>query len=172
MVRVFMLCKIFERIPGGCGLNIFFLCSIFILSVAIHITQPRIFMPDPGLLPKITGSGLISVLVMTVLLPVLVVATALWVNVYLSNNKQLQKLRGNHKDESEGFIVLCCDQCCPDATEAQEIDDKDTDTDVKESKMKVADDETEHVTYSYSFFHFMMVISILFVKIQLTIWYK
>lgn len=99
--------------------------------------------------------------------------TVAYASIYLSNNKQLQKLRGNHVDESEGYTVLCCDQCCPDATVAQEQDEgTEDDDDSDEKRMHVIDDEKEHVTYSYSFFHFMMVISTLFVMMQLTNWYN
>ena len=37
-------------------------------------------------------------------------------------------------------------------------------------KLHVHDDEKEHVTYSYSFFHFFMVISVMYIMIQLTNW--
>ncbi|XP_019851028.1 PREDICTED: serine incorporator 1-like isoform X2 [Amphimedon queenslandica] len=209
LVGIILLFVFFVR-PGGCGLNIFFLCSIFILSVAVSIIAilPPVqnAQPTSGLLQAsivalyttyLTYSALsnepygegydcplsssnstvgqvsnafgkdTNEVVSSVIGILVMLVTVVYACVYLSNNKQLQKLRGNHKDESESALLGGYS-----SHEAQEIDDKDTDTDVKESKMKVTDDETEHVTYSYSFFHFMMVISILFVMMQLTNWYN
>lgn len=85
----------------------------------------------------------------------------------LSGNRQLHKLRGGQKDDSEGS-VLCCD-CLPD--EPEEASD-DEPSDEKEGKLKLhhVDDEKERVTYSYSFFHFVMTIAILYFMMQLTNW--
>jgi hypothetical protein len=93
-----------------------------------------------------------------------------YASIYMSSNQQIQKLRGNHKDESEGYTVLCCDCCYPDATEAKE--EGDSDEADEDSKWRSVDDEKERVTYSYSFFHFMMLISTLYVMMQLTNWFN
>jgi hypothetical protein len=70
----------------------------------------------------------------------------------------------------QGYTVLCCDCCYPDATEAKE--EGDSDEADEDSKWRSVDDEKERVTYSYSFFHFMMLISTLYVMMQLTNWFK
>ena len=69
---------------------------------------------------------------------------------------------------------LCCDCCCPSAAEAEEDDNKDDgdSDDDKKRKLHVRDDEKTHVTYSYSFFHFLMLLSVLYIMIQLTNWTK
>ncbi|XP_064391329.1 serine incorporator 2-like isoform X2 [Halichondria panicea] len=85
----------------------------------------------------------------------------------LSSQKQLRKLKGGAKDDSEGSLV-CCDCLSPD----EEPDDETEDDDEKEGKLRLrsVNDEKTRVTYSYSFFHFLMMLAVLYFMMQLTNW--
>lgn len=92
--------------------------------------------------------------------------TVAYICFTLSGQKQLRKFRGASKDEDEGSL-LCCDY----------PDDKDDETSAEGDdeekgkwRMHSRNDEEERVTYSYSFFHFLMVISVLYLMMQLTNW--
>ena len=55
------------------------------------------------------------------------------------------------------------------------MDDTSTGGDDEEKgkwRMTSKDDEDERVTYSYSFFHALMVLSVLYLMMQLTNWAK
>lgn len=63
--------------------------------------------------------------------------------------------------------LLCCDY--PDDKDDEPSAEGD-DEEKGKWRMHSRNDEEEHVTYSYSFFHFLMVISVLYLMMQLTNW--
>lgn len=63
--------------------------------------------------------------------------------------------------------LLCCD--FPDDKDDDQGAEGD-DEDKGKWRMHSHNDEEDRVTYSYSFFHFLMVISVLYLMMQLTNW--
>ena len=64
---------------------------------------------------------------------------------------------------------LCCD-CLPDEKEDTSTGGGEDDEEKGKWRMSSNNDEEERVTYSYSFFHFLMIISVMYLMMQLTNW--
>ena len=65
--------------------------------------------------------------------------------------------------------MLCCD-CLPGESEDDTTSGDEEGDEKGKWRMTHIDDEKERVTYSYSFFHFLMLISVLYLMMQLTNW--
>jgi hypothetical protein len=99
---------------------------------------------------------------------VVLLVTVAYICFTLSSKKQLRKFRGSSKDEDEGSF-LCCD-CLPDDKDDSDTSKGGDDEEKGKWRMSSVNDEEERVTYSYSFFHFLMLISVLYLMMQLTNW--
>lgn len=191
---------------GSCSLNVFFITSTVILSVAVSVIAilPWVqrVQPKSGLLQPAVVSGYCTYLTWSAISTepygdgfncnirdsrfavfsqdnnnalaasivgiIVLLVTVAYICFSLSANRQLRKFKGGSKDGEEGSL-LCCD-CVPDEKEDDNVSGENDEEEKGKWRMSSVDDEKDRVTYSYAFFHFLMLISVLFLMMQLTNW--